>query len=87
MKRTAFAIVIAATAFLAGCSDEDNARRHLADQGYSNIVLKGTPWFSGCSKDDFYADEFEATSMAGRRVSGVVCAGMGWGKATTIRLY
>lgn len=80
MTRLAITLLIALT--LAGCSDNIGARRALADAGYTDIELTGYRIF-GCSDDDQFRTGFRAKSPAGRRVSGVVCAG--WMKGNTIR--
>lgn len=80
-------VVIALSALLSACSDQDGAQRILEGQGYTEIQMLGSPWFAGCSKEDLYVDEFRATNFAGKPSHGVVCSGWGWGKATTIHLY
>ena len=85
MKKLVFAVALGA--ILAGCSDPDNARSMLENQGYTAIEMLGSPWFAGCSREDIYTDEFRATNFAGKPAHGVVCSGAGWGKATTIHLY
>ena len=77
------AICITATA----CSDSDGAMRVLSQQGYTDITTHGHSLF-GCSEDDFYRTEFEATAINGDRVTGVVCSGWGpFGKGSTVRVF
>lgn len=73
----AFAIVV-----LAGCSSENEARRVLAGQGYTNINTTGYAFFGCDEKDDFHTG-FEAISPNGSRVEGVVCSG--FLKGATVR--
>lgn len=80
MKKILFAL-LALSACTAPASD---VQRVLADQGMTNIKLTGHRWF-GCGQHDDTADGFEATSIAGRPVTGVVCGSLGWGKAYTVR--
>ena len=79
MKR----IILAAAIALAGCTNADGTRRVLEAQGFTNIEVKGYSLF-GCSKDDTYHTAFEATGPSGKRVSGVVCAGLFF-KGATVR--
>lgn len=69
---------------LAACTNPDQATRILQDAGYSEVKLTGYRLMA-CSKDDTYADGFEAKGPTGRKVTGVVCAGLFF-KASTIRL-
>jgi hypothetical protein len=80
MKLYAFAI---AMLLLAGCTQENEARKLLEAHGYKNIVMRGyTPF--GCSEDDTYHDSFTAINSNGIYVSGVVCGGFFF-KGNTIR--
>jgi hypothetical protein len=65
------------------CTDEPLARRVLADQGYTDVVLTGyDPWM--CGRDDDYSTGFRATSQSGAKVSGAVCSAF-LTKGATIR--
>ena len=84
---TGFALLaVLALLTVAACSDADGARDALTDAGYSDIRTTGHSW-TGCGEEDTYSTGFVARSPGGSVVSGVVCAGMGWGKATTIRTF
>lgn len=81
--------IIACVAFaflLSGCTNPDGAGKVLAQNGYRDIRQTGYSWF-GCGKDDFYHTGFSATTQSGAQVNGVVCSGIGPGKAYTIRFY
>jgi hypothetical protein len=80
--RRIIALNLAALAFLA-CTDEDAARKHLHNQGYTNVVATGYA-FGVCSKDDTYATEFHAVSPTGSYTEGAVCCGL-FLKGCTIR--
>lgn len=74
--------VLAAILLFAGCSDAENAKRVLEQQGYTNVQITGArAW--GCSDDDIYRTGFRATSPAGIVLTGVVCRNAM--KASTIR--
>jgi hypothetical protein len=79
-------IIVASALLIAlscsGCTDADGSRRVLEEQGYTNIRMTGYRWFSG-GEHDVYATGFEATSPAGKRVTGTVTRG--WMKNYTIR--
>lgn len=77
------AVVALACCFCAAC-DEDGAKRALSDEGFTAIVMQG-PGFIGCGRDDSVVNKFEATSVTGARVNGVVCSGLWW-KGYTVRL-
>ncbi|WP_129710723.1 hypothetical protein [Priestia megaterium] len=80
-------IACAALAFLlSACTDPEGAGKVLAQNGYKDIKQTGYSWF-GCSEEDLYHTGFTATTPAGAEVSGVVCSGIGWGKAYTIRFF
>jgi hypothetical protein len=65
---------------LAGCSNEDRARRKLNDTGHTEVRILGMAWFRcGLGKD---ATRFEARDGGGRPVAGVVCSG--WLKGDVI---
>lgn len=51
------------------------SREVLLDAGCSNIEVGGCDWL-GCSEDDALRTKFKATGPTGRKVEGVVCAGM-----------
>ena len=78
------AIAITALAALTACTQPVTAQRILEDAGYSNIQMQGYG-FLECSEDDTYRDKFTAIGPTGRKVSGVVCAGLLF-KGATIRL-
>ncbi|MFE9084871.1 hypothetical protein ACQKKG_08300 [Brevundimonas sp. NPDC003935] len=80
MKRT---IIVAAALALSACTAPTQSREVLLDAGYSNIEIGGYDWF-GCSEDDALRTKFKATGPTGRKVEGVVCAGMFF-KGATIR--
>ena len=85
MKRT---IIVAAAALalalaLSAGTAPNQSREVLLDAGYSNIEVGGYDWF-GCSEDDALRTKFKATGPTGRKVEGVVCAGMFF-KGATIR--
>ena len=82
MKKITLALALLLT--LGACSDPDTAEKALSDQGYSKIIIKGYA-FMGCGKDDDFTTSFEATSMGGKVVKGVVCSG--WFKGATIRTF
>lgn len=67
----------------ASCTDEEQARRVLENQGYTKIQITGYKHFS-CGKDDSTSTGFNAMSPADKPVSGVVCCGL-WLKNCTIR--
>jgi len=71
-------------ACLVACTNPDHATRVLQDAGYSEIKLTGYRWM-GCSKDDHYADGFEAKGPTGHHVTGIVCSGLLF-KGATIRV-
>ncbi|MGL5936164.1 MAG: hypothetical protein ACRCZI_11160 [Cetobacterium sp.] len=75
-------ITIALVLVLCACTQPGKARSTLSAQGYRDINLTGYGWFA-CGHGDYFADGFEATSPAGIRVTGTVCAG--WLKGATIR--
>lgn len=66
-----------------GCTDEDATKRHLHNQGYTNVATTGYA-FGNCSKDDTYATEFHAVSPTGSYTEGAVCCGL-FLKGCTIR--
>lgn len=77
-------VLSAALILLVGCTDPDNARRVLAENGYTDVQIGGYAAWS-CGRDDTYATEFVATSPTGHRVTGAVCSA--WTKGATIRFY
>lgn len=83
MKR--IAIAAALVLCLAACRDDERARALLEAEGYSQIDMVKSGWFSRCSDSDDYETPFVALNRNGRRVSGVVCGG-GWGKGQVIRI-
>lgn len=81
MKRL---MMIGAALLVAGCSDAPGARKTLAQQGYSDVKIKGWALF-GCAESDSYNTEFQATSPGGSTVTGNVCKG--FLKGATVRLH
>ncbi|UTC28077.1 hypothetical protein GURKE_00450 [Brevundimonas phage vB_BpoS-Gurke] len=80
MKRVA---IIAAALLLSGCTvNERTARGALEANGMRDIQLSG-PAIFGCSEDDSFTRKFEATTLSGSRVRGVVC--QGFLKGATVR--
>lgn len=57
-----------------GYANPESAKRVLADEGYTEVVIHGRKFF-GCDKD-FYRTEFSAKNARGIPVSGVVCEGL-----------
>ena len=89
---TAACLTVAA-AYLAGHADPDRnvARRVLADDGYTNIVVANQPGFfsifAGCDQKRYrFTTSFEAT-VTGRRVTGVVCSTDATGTPPQVRRY
>lgn len=78
-------ITIAAIVSLSACTDTQEAQHVLEAQGFSDVVVTGYR-FTGCGKDDNVRTGFEATSINGTPVTGVVCSGIGWGKSSTVRI-
>jgi hypothetical protein len=71
-----------------GWTDNGATRRALAGSGYTNVQIKGYPLFGiGCDHTDTVRTKFEATSSTGVKITGVVCKGWGFGKASTIRTF
>ncbi len=78
-------IVLLVCLYIRALSNADNdAEKALKAQGYTQIKLTGYKVFA-CSRSDDYNKGFEATSLAGVRVQGVVC--MGIAKGSTIRTF
>lgn len=75
-------VIIAVAIGLVGCTAPDRSHRILTENGYTDIELTGYSWFA-CGQDDAFSTGFVATSPAGKRVEGTVCAG--WFKGATIR--
>ena len=71
--------------FIPACHDwRADAEKALKSQGYTDIKINGYKMFA-CGRSDDYNEGFEATSIAGVRVQGVVC--MGVFKGSTIRTF
>jgi uncharacterized lipoprotein YehR (DUF1307 family) len=79
MKKVLIAVVLIVA--MSGCTAENEARRVLENDGFTNIQLKGWSPFS-CDQKDTFATGFEADKN-GRHVKGVVCSGVL--KGATIR--
>lgn len=62
---------------------DDTAARVLKNAGYTDVKLKGYPFFA-CSDDDTFNVAFWATGPSGERVRGALCCGMF--KNCTVRL-
>ena len=69
---------------MGGCTDPDSALKALKDQGYDEIKITGYE-FGACGRDDSYSTGFEAKSLSGKKVKGVVCSGLF--KGSTIRTF
>jgi len=67
----------------ASCTDQDEARRVLDDEGYTDVRFTGYA-FAACSKDDTSHTGFVAKNAKGKEVEGVVCCGLLF-KACTVR--
>lgn len=67
--------------YLVSCTQPHRAIKLLNEEGYKNIKITGYRW-SGCSQNDSFHTEFEATRN-GYEVTGVVCSGIL--KSQTIR--
>ena len=76
-------ILIAAIAFLAGCTQPDTAIRALSASGYTQIQITGYNFF-GCDEKDSFHTGFTAKGATGQTVEGVVCGG--FFKGATIRV-
>lgn len=79
-------IIIAAlclfTLIVPSCSDAEKTRQILENQGFKEISITGwRPWAK--SEKDWWSTGFEATSLSGNRISGVVSGGIL--KGATIR--
>lgn len=60
----------------------DEANNALDNQGFTNVKVGKTDWWS-CGKNDKYGRKFTATNGNNREVHGVVCCGIF--KGCTIR--
>ncbi len=73
-------LIVAFSVLLVGCITDDNeARKALDDQGFTNITITdrgtGLVTWEGCGKDDGAYYKATATNPAGKRVNVVVCCG------------
>jgi len=68
-------IVACISMFLAGCSNEEVARKALYEQGFHDIEIKGYTFF-GCSSTDLIHTKFKAKNTFGNNVTGVVCSSL-----------
>lgn len=82
-------LIIAIAFTLISCSNETMAEKALRDRGYTNVKitesLHSSHAFFGCGEYDSFHTGFEANSINGTRVKGVVCSGMPH-KGATIRI-
>jgi hypothetical protein len=75
-------ILILGILALSGCTNPDNAKRVLEEQGYTQIEITGFEPFA-CDENDTFSTGFIAVNPFGKKVSGVVCSG--FLKNSTIR--
>lgn len=77
-----FALSIAL--LLAGCGEQD-AKRAIEANGFTNVALTGFVWW-GCGEHDsmFYNTKFSAIAVNGKPITGVACGG--WLKSWTVRI-
>jgi hypothetical protein len=70
---------------LAGCADEEGARRALDNAGYTEIRVYAPPLLhiTMCGDNDFYKTRFSAKNVNGKALTGTVCSGQF--KGSTIR--
>lgn len=68
-------LLIAATVFLGGCTNQEATERTLSALGFTDINTHGWALLS-CGEDDFYSTKFTATSAQGQFVDGAVCCGL-----------
>lgn len=80
MKFRLIILALAIVAFTA-CTDAKTARNALDSAGFTDIETGGYAPLA-CSEDDFSHTKFTATNPQGKRVSGVVCAGLVFKNAT-----
>ena len=78
-----FVVLIMLVSLFIGCTNADQTKRILSDQGYTNIEITGYAWFS-CGQDDWIRTSFIAVSPAKKYVKGAVCSGFIF-KNSTIR--
>lgn len=81
MKNIVLFILLVAV-LLTGCTNPEEARTVLIQNGYTDIEIVGYDAFR-CSEGDYFRTEFNATNSASIRVNGVVCSG--FLKGATIR--
>jgi len=77
-----FIVLIALLGF-SSCTNNNDGKRILEANDYTDIEFTGYSWFS-CSEKDFYATGFKAKSPKGHEVKGCVCSGLLF-KNSTIR--
>lgn len=75
MKRIFILLMLVLALCMSGCTDAPKATNLLKSQGYTQIQIEGYSFF-GCSEEDYWRTEFNATSPNGQRVNGVVCEGI-----------
>ena len=77
--------ILGAAALLAmtACTRPETSQEILEAHGYTDVDIGGYAVF-GCSEDDTFRTQFEATSPSGQHVTGVVCDGVF--KGATIRI-
>ena len=67
-----------------GCTNQNNAKRILEQNGYEDINFTGYSFFA-CADKDFYHTGFKAKNISsGKIVEGTVCEGLLF-KNSTIR--
>lgn len=80
---TAVTVVVAALSKGVVGNYDSRAIVALEEEGYTDIKLERTYFFTGCGKDDSISYIAYATNAKGRRVELLVC--MGYWKGVTIR--
>jgi hypothetical protein len=75
------ALLLITVLLLAGCTSSNEARRVLAQDGFTNIKTTGYRPFK-CSDSDSFQTGFEADKN-GKHITGTVCSGLL--KGATIR--
>ena len=73
MKFTKMFFVGLISLFVAGCSNDEVARKALYEGHFHEVEILGYTFF-GCSASDFIHTKFKAKSTFGKPVTGVVCS-------------